>query len=139
LRLPKCDVGTDAPVSLCYSAPMVTGAHTMHPFEKAGLGLAPFRCVGVYKNAYQACPGAPIQAGGSCDFCGTGIMYEYKILSSDGKGFKVGCDCVAKTGGESQVVGMRNERLKIEREARKAKREARYAERRATHELGRLA
>lgn len=90
----------------------------MHPFEKAGLGKAPFRCVGVYKNAYQACPGAPVQAGGSCDFCGTGIMYEYKILSADGKGFKVGCDCVARTGGEGQVTGVRQERLKIAREQR---------------------
>jgi hypothetical protein len=111
----------------------------MHPFEKAGLGLAPFRCVGVYKNAYQACPGAPLQPGGSCDFCGTGIMYEYKILSSDGKGFKVGCDCVMRTGGEGAVAGMRSERLKMERDVRRARRDAKYTERRATHEQGRIA
>lgn len=111
----------------------------MHPFEKAGLGTAPFRCVGVFKNVYCAGAGAPIQPGGSCDFCGTGIMYEYKILGSDGRAFKVGCDCVRRTGGESHVAGVRNERLKLAREQRSLKREARQTEWKAQREVRRIA
>lgn len=69
----------------------------VHPFERAGLGAAPFRCAGSYEAKYQACHGAPIQPGASCDYCGQGIMLVYVIKSSDGKTFRVGCDCVAKT------------------------------------------
>lgn len=32
-----------------------------------------------------------------CDYCSNGIMNVFVIKSSDGKEFKVGCDCVAKT------------------------------------------
>lgn len=70
---------------------------TIHPFEAAGLGLAPFRVVGFSVCKYQACQGAPVQPGASCDFCGTGIMNVFRIRSSDGREFKVGCDCVEKT------------------------------------------
>lgn len=68
----------------------------VHPFERAGLGRAPFRCTGWYESKYQACHGAPIQPGSSCDYCSQGIMLVYVIKSADGKQFKVGCDCVAK-------------------------------------------
>lgn len=77
---------------------------TQHVFEAAGLGLAPFRCTGVTvdvgpRNLGNGCTvGAPGQPMGTCDFCGTGILYCFHILSSDGKRFIVGCDCVAKTG-----------------------------------------
>lgn len=93
----------------------------MHPFTKSGLGSAPFRCVGVRKNAYQACHGAPVQPGGSCNHCGTGIMYEYIIRNAEGGQFVVGSDCVMKTGGEGQVEGFRAERLKLAREQRAEK------------------
>jgi len=33
----------------------------VHPFERAGLGTAPFKCVGFTVMKYQACPGAPVQ------------------------------------------------------------------------------
>ncbi len=75
----------------------------IHSFERAGLGKAPFRCVGFHTEKYQACPGAPIQPGASCDYCGQGIMGVYVIASADGKRFKVGCDCVAKTGDRGLV------------------------------------
>jgi hypothetical protein len=68
----------------------------IHPFEAAGLGLAPFRFVGMEHKTFQACPGAPIQVGGSCDYCSTGISYFCWIESADGRRFKVGSDCVAK-------------------------------------------
>lgn len=74
-----------------------------HPFEAAGLGLAPFRCIGAETRVGPIrLPGgievgAPGQPMGTCDFCGTGIAECYVIRSSDGKQFIVGCDCVAKT------------------------------------------
>lgn len=71
---------------------------TVHVFERAGLGKAPFRFRGAARVVYQACPGAPIQPGGSCDYCGQAISIHCTIESSDGKRFKVGSDCVAKTG-----------------------------------------
>lgn len=77
---------------------MTTSA--IHPFERAGLGRAPFRCVGFYESKYQAIPGdpsCPIQPGSMCDYCAAGIMNVFVIKSADGKEFKVGCDCVAKT------------------------------------------
>jgi hypothetical protein len=70
---------------------------TVHVFERAGLGKAPFNFVSMNRNAYQACPGAPVQPGGTCDYCGSSIMFEFFIKSADGKTFKVGSDCVCKT------------------------------------------
>jgi hypothetical protein len=87
------------------------GADWVHPFEVAGLGKAPFRFVGSERRVYQACPGAPIQPGTSCDYCGTGIMYVAWVQGKDGKKFKVGLDCA-----------MRTEDTKLIAEARKAHR-----------------
>ena len=69
---------------------------TIHPFEQAGLGMAPFRFVGLTESVYVSAPGAPAQPGTSCDFCGIGIRYVCLIESQDRKQFKVGCDCVRK-------------------------------------------
>lgn len=69
-----------------------------HCFERAGLGRAPFKIVGSYECKFQAFVGAPVQCGGSCDYCGQGIMYAVAIKSACGNTFKVGCDCVARTG-----------------------------------------
>ena len=79
-----------------------TNEPARHPFEIAGLGVAPYRVIGFDTCQYQACPGAPIQPGTSCDYCGQGIMYVMRIQASDGKKFKVGCDCVMKVGKESK-------------------------------------
>lgn len=68
----------------------------MHPFQKSGLGEAPFKCIDVQENVFVM-PDGSTKAGGSCDYCGTGIRWEFFIASSDGKTFKVGCDCVEKT------------------------------------------
>lgn len=78
----------------------------IHLFERAGLGRAPFRFVGFEVKTFQACQGAPIQPGASCDYCGTGISNVFWIESADRKRFKVGCDCVAKTedGGLRRVI-----------------------------------
>lgn len=72
----------------------------MHPFERAGLGIAPFTFVGTYESKFQAVPGdpnCPIQPGTCCDYCFQGIMYVCRVRSADGREFKVGCDCVLKT------------------------------------------
>lgn len=76
----------------------------VHRFEAAGLGKAPFRFVGYEKRTFQACVGAPVQVGGSCDFCGTGIMHTFYCESADNKRFKVGSECIAKVGD----TGLRN-------------------------------
>lgn len=97
----------------------------MHPFQKSGLGLAPFRCVGVQENVYVS--GGYAQAGGSCDYCGTGIRWEFLIRSADNRNFKVGCDCVEKTYREYgvEVENFRAIRLEHARQRRQAGAQAR--------------
>jgi len=98
-----------------------------HIFETAGLGSAPFTFVGNERKYFQACPGAPLQCGGSCDYCGTGIVDMYHIQSSDGRSFKVGCECVKKTGDLGliakikQVRSARAKALRVARNEAKAK------------------
>jgi hypothetical protein len=87
----------------------------IHPFERAGLGSAPFRCVGWYESKYQAIPGdpsCPVQPGSSCDYCGQGIVNVFVIRSADGREFKVGCDCVARTARDCASTD-------VERDARR--------------------
>lgn len=74
-----------------------------HKFERAGLGKAPFKFVGMEVKLFQAAPGEPVRAGSSCDYCATAIANCYWILSADGKRFKVGCDCIAKIGDAGLV------------------------------------
>jgi len=92
----------------------------IHIFEKAGLGKAPFRFVGYEHRTYQACPGAPVQVGGSCEYCGQGICNFYNIESADGRRFHVGPDCVAKTGdaGLKKVVAEHVRRAREDKAAR---------------------
>lgn len=68
-----------------------------HAFETAGLGIAPFRFVGTSENVIVH-PDGTQQAGGTCDYCYTGIRLECQVVSADGKRFKVGCNCIAKVG-----------------------------------------
>ncbi len=102
---------------------------TIHRFETAGLGKAPFRFTGeVTEKTYCACPGAPVQAGSSCDFCGTCIRYEFWVRSADSKEFKVGCDCIHKTGdrGLIQQISVAERKL---RDVKNAAAKARKLER----------
>ncbi len=71
--------------------------NAVHPFEAANLGKAPFRFVAAREITFQAHPGAPVVAGGSCDYCGTAIRYACIISDITGHTFKVGTDCVHKT------------------------------------------
>lgn len=69
----------------------------IHRFEHAGLGKAPFRFTGTVTEKVFCVPGEMPKAGSSCDYCGTGIRYEFWVESADAKVFKVGCDCIHKT------------------------------------------
>ena len=105
-----------------------------HPFEAAGLGRAPFRCLGVFQLPSQALAGQNPEAYnnalrmmprgfgcGTCAFCGIGIMNNYLIRSADGRTFAVGCDCVAKTADGKLITKVEAEQRRIERERRRAK------------------
>jgi hypothetical protein len=85
-----------------------------HKWETAGLGKSPYKYVGTTQERFQACQGAPIQCGTSCDYCGQGIVFTMHFCSADGKRFKVGCDCAEKSGD----VGLVN---LAKRETRRAK------------------
>lgn len=73
-------------------------ASKVHIFEQAGLGVAPFRLVRVEERLFQAAPGEAVRAGASCDFCGTAIRYACIVRDAEGREFKVGSECVRKTG-----------------------------------------
>lgn len=92
-------------MSLKTDNPELVGVHT---FEAAGLGKAPFYIVGFGESVYQAHPDAPRQPGTCCDYCGTGIMMVCQIQSSDGRRFKVGSNCVDKTGDEGLMKAYKN-------------------------------
>jgi len=126
----------------------------IHPFEAAGLGLAPFRFIGLeaqdklygkvilnraeYERTGIAVTTAP---GGSCAYCGQYIVVMYRVRSSDGRTFHVGCDCVEKcakaaagTDAERDLARLRtavraakSARDRTARTARKALRQAELA------------
>ena len=102
-----------------------------HPFEKAGLGKAPFSCTHVSENVFTL-PDGTSKAGGCCDYCGTGIRWEFWIKGSvaGARQFRVGCDCVAKTGwGIEGFEKVRAAHTRARRQAgATARREARKAQ-----------
>jgi len=110
----------------------------VHPFERAGFGRAPYRCTG-YQELVWVGPDGYTKAGGSCDVCGTSIRHSYTITSTDGVAFKVGCDCVQKTGDTELIASMRREekaaKRAYERSLWEAARPEREARERAESEL----
>lgn len=103
--------------------------NSVHPFEIAGLGRAPFTLegysceVGPKRLADGVTVGAPGQPMGTCDYCGRGIAHVFKIRSSDGKESGVGCDCVLKIEREDNqlVSAVKKAKLLLDRKARQAK------------------
>ena len=75
----------------------------VHPFEKAGLGKAPFRYIGASEKHIKH-PDGSMQPAGTCDYCGTGISLQMHIKSSDSRCFIVGCDCVQKLDWEDNQL-----------------------------------
>jgi len=80
----------------------------IHVFEQAGLGKAPFRYKGCGREVYQVV-GGPAQPGGTCDYCGTAITNCFYLESADKKSFKVGCNCVEKTGDHGLINPVKQE------------------------------
>jgi hypothetical protein len=96
----------------------------IHPFERSNLGIAPFRFVGFEVKLKQAIPGdpsCPVKPGASCDYCATAIANVYWIKSSDGKTFKVGSECVRKTGDKYLIKKVTEAESLRNRKAREAK------------------
>ncbi len=124
---------------------MTTEANTVHPFERAGLGKAPFRFVGMAQQDF--CYGEVIlnraeyertgialttKPGGTCAYCGTAIKALCQILSADGKRFHVGCDCVNKVADSKLVAAVKVATRKADKAKRAIKANAVEAELLAT-------
>ena len=75
----------------------------VHCFESAGLGTAPFRFTGEVRELVHIVPGCAPKAAGTCDYCGTCIRYAFMVQASGGEQFKVGCDCIRKTGDSALI------------------------------------
>lgn len=94
---------------------------SIHKFELAGMGKAPFKVVGFYAlpskslaehnpNAYNLqLKAMPKGVGiGSCSYCGIALVNNYILESKDGKKSVVGCDCVQKVGDTGFLKNQRN-------------------------------
>jgi len=113
---------------------------SIHVFEQAGLGKAPFRFIGhlempsrglqeanptAYNLAMSEHPRTTNGLGvGSCHFCGTPISTHCLIQSADGQTFFVGSDCVEKTGDAGLKAGIR----RMARERNRTRNETRRRE-----------
>ena len=75
-----------------------------HAWERSGLGVAPYRLMGVATVTWRSVPEAPAQPGSSCDYCGQGISQVFSIRASCGSVFKVGCDCVRRVAAPGEKV-----------------------------------
>ena len=131
---------------------MSTTETALHAFEKAGLGKASFRCVGMceipstslaehnpiaYNMAMAMLPrGLSI---GSCAFCGMCIKYNFIVEGATGRRFVVGSECVNRTGDAGLVKAVKAERSRIAKEKRVARNATAAAERRAAYEAERAA
>lgn len=89
-----------------------------HVWERAGLGNAPYKFTGFSVSTYQACSGAPIQPGSSCDYCGAGIRDVFTFRSANGKAFKVGSSCCRKSGDKYITTVAQREMRKVNLERR---------------------
>jgi hypothetical protein len=100
-----------------------------HPFERAGLGAAPYRLVGIREAVFVAHPGAPARPGASCDYCGTAIVDVFVLASADGREFKVGCDCVEKASskGDRVLTDVQKRARDLRRERAAAKADAKIS------------
>ena len=110
------------------TAQTTEAAASVHPFERAKLGQAPFRCVGYESTADREAANSHRRAhgqtyttnmcGGTCEYCGTAIWDVYIIESADGRRFKVGSDCVTKTGQKALIARVKR---KVDAKKRAAK------------------
>ena len=73
-----------------------------HPFQRLGLGRAPFKCVDCTVDDGEDT---------RCQFCTTPIKYVYHIVGADGSRFHVGSECVKQTGGEVEGFAQFNRQM----------------------------
>lgn len=117
---------------------------TLHPFERRGLGKAPFKFTGMDQQdqAYgQVCLNRDefsktgillsTKPCGTCAYCGTAIINLYNIVSSDGKRFHVGCDCVELTADRKLIAVVKKAKAAHDKTRRTAKKAATDAANRA--------
>lgn len=107
----------------------------LHPFERAGLGKAPFRYLGEIDQDIRPngsrfigeIDGVEITTnpGGTCAYCGTAIIDLYLIASSDGKRFHVGSDCVQRLRGARTLAKVKQDVKRVQKGRQKAREEAR--------------
>ena len=90
-----------------------------HIFENSGLGKAPYQYAGCTQNRSV------------CQYCGTIIRYQFWLLSSDGRKFFVGSDCINKSGDSGLMYHVKKERSKISKEKRAIKQKEKYEARQA--------
>lgn len=117
---------------------MTNTENSIHRFESAGLGKAPFRYVGFRElrgpikeldkdgnwTGFEI--GSPGQPMGTCAYCGQGIAICCEIVSADGRSFIVGSDCVEKTG-DAGLRKVKTDVQKFAREKQKAREAVRIA------------
>ncbi len=96
------------------STEQMTEQDNRHPFERQGLGKAPFAYIGqvhqdmmygeVVLNRETATASSgyiTTKPGGTCAYCGTYILNMFNVGSSDGQIFHVGSDCIMKVGQQA--------------------------------------
>jgi hypothetical protein len=118
----------------------VATVSSVHVFEAAGLGKAPFKLGAIVDTAAgkdaqglvlvgYTPEGFAIHTtpGGTCAYCGHAIIVLCKIVSADGQRFHVGTDCVNKTGDagmEKRVATFASARASKQRKALAAAKKA---------------
>lgn len=95
-------------------SPTVTIAQLVHPYQAAGLGTAPFECLGAAIGDE------------SCRYCGRAIKNVFTIKSHDGKVFAVGSECVNRVGAAS-VTNFEIKRSVFESQLRRDRKAAKTA------------
>lgn len=94
------------------AAKTVDLAATVHQFEYAKLGKAPYQYLGIQR----ACA--------SCEFCNTPISYKFYLKGADGKVFFVGSDCIEKSGDAGLIRVIDADVKRLQKEVRDTRADA---------------
>lgn len=104
----------------------------IHKFEKAGMGKAPFKYLGIefqdirYGERVLA-NGCTTKPGGTCAYCGTYIVNMYQIESADGIKNHVGSECIKKVGDAGLIKLLKSDEAKARRAKAEVARKKKYA------------